>query len=124
MTMVADIGTVVNKLITDGQIWGGLAQGIGLALSEDYEDIKKHSTMLGAGIPYPKDIPDNMEIIYVQSSVPTVRSALPARVKFRCAARIRPSSTPSTTPAASASRTCPPTRKGAGRTEGKSRQVT
>ena len=70
MTMVADIGTVVNKLITDGQIWGGLAQGIGLALSEDYEDIKKHSTMLGAGIPYPKDIPDNMEIIYVQSKRP------------------------------------------------------
>ena len=70
MTMVADIGTVVNKLITDGQIWGGLAQGIGLALSEDYEDIKKHSTMLGAGIPYPKDIPDNMEIIYVESKRP------------------------------------------------------
>ncbi|WP_295640577.1 molybdopterin-dependent aldehyde oxidoreductase [uncultured Mailhella sp.] len=70
MTMVADIGTVVNKLITDGQIWGGLAQGIGLALSEDYEDIKKHSTMLGAGIPYPKDIPDNMQIIYVESKRP------------------------------------------------------
>lgn len=71
MTMVADIGTVVNKLITDGQLWGGLAQGIGLALSEDYEDIQKHSTMLGAGIPYPKDIPDNMELIYVQSKRPS-----------------------------------------------------
>ena len=70
MTIVADIGTVVNKLITDGQIWGGMAQGIGLALSEDYEDIKKHSTMMGAGVPYPKDIPDNMEIIYVQSKRP------------------------------------------------------
>ncbi len=70
MTMVADIGTVVNKLVTDGQIWGGLAQGIGLALSEDYEDIKKHSTMAGAGIPYPKDIPDNMKIIYVESKRP------------------------------------------------------
>ncbi len=70
MTMVADIGTVINKLVTDGQIWGGLAQGIGLALSEDYEDIKKHSTMVGAGIPYPKDIPDNMKIIYVESKRP------------------------------------------------------
>lgn len=71
MTMVADIGVVVNKLVTDGQIWGGIAQGVGLALSEDYEDIKKHSTMLGAGIPYPKDIPDNMEIIYVETPRPT-----------------------------------------------------
>ena len=70
MTMVADIGKVVNRLLTDGQLYGGIAQGIGLALTEDYEDIKKHSTMLGAGIPYPKDIPDNMEIIYVQSKRP------------------------------------------------------
>ena len=70
MTMVADIGVVVNKLIVDGQIWGGLAQGIGLALSEDYEDLKKHSTMLGAGIPYPNDIPDDMEIIYVETPRP------------------------------------------------------
>jgi aldehyde oxidoreductase len=42
-----------------------MAQGIGLALTEDFEDLKKHSTMAGAGIPYPKDIPDNMEIIYL-----------------------------------------------------------
>ena len=51
MTMVADIGKVVNRLLTDGQLYGGIAQGIGLALTEDYEDIKKHSTMAGAGIP-------------------------------------------------------------------------
>ncbi|RWU04030.1 molybdopterin cofactor-binding domain-containing protein, partial [Pseudodesulfovibrio sp. S3] len=70
MTMVADIGKVNNFLVTDGQIYGGIAQGIGLALSEDYEDIKKHSTMVGAGLPYIKDIPDNMEIIYVESPRP------------------------------------------------------
>ena len=56
MTMVADIGKVVNRLITDGQLYGGIAQGIGLALTEDYEDIKKHSTMAGAGIPPPSRI--------------------------------------------------------------------
>ena len=71
MTMVADVGVVVNKLVVDGQLWGGLAQGIGLALSEDYEDLKKHSTMLGAGIPYPNDIPDDMELIYVETPRPT-----------------------------------------------------
>ncbi len=71
MTMVADVGKVNNFLVVDGQIYGGLAQGIGLALSEDYEDIKKHSTMLGAGIPYIKDIPDDMEIIYVETPRPS-----------------------------------------------------
>ena len=70
MTMVADIGKVVNRLLTDGQLYGGIAQGVGLALSEDYEDIKKHSTMAGAGIPYIKDIPDNIELIYVETPRP------------------------------------------------------
>lgn len=67
MTAVADIGKINNRLTVDGQMYGGLAQGIGLALSEDFEDIKKHSTMMGAGFPYIKTIPDDMELIYVES---------------------------------------------------------
>lgn len=67
MTLVADIGKINNRLVVDGQMYGGLAQGIGLALSEDYEDIKKHSTMIGAGFPYIKQIPDDMELIYVET---------------------------------------------------------
>ncbi|NDV19868.1 molybdopterin-dependent oxidoreductase [Pseudodesulfovibrio sp. JC047] len=70
MVTVADIGVVNNYLLVDGQIHGGVAQGIGLALSEDYEDIKKHSTMVGAGLPYIKQIPDDMEIIYVETPRP------------------------------------------------------
>ncbi|VVS91558.1 molybdopterin-dependent aldehyde oxidoreductase [Desulfoluna spongiiphila] len=70
MTMVADVGVVNNKLVVDGQLYGGLAQGIGLALSEEYEDIKKHSNMKGAGIPYIKDIPDNINLIYVETPRP------------------------------------------------------
>ncbi len=70
MTCVADVGKVVNKLVVDGQIYGGLAQAIGLALTEDFEDIKKHSTLAGAGFPYIKQIPDDMEIIYVESPRP------------------------------------------------------
>ncbi len=69
-TMAADIGSVNNRAVTDGQIYGGLIQGLGLALTEDYEDLKKHSTMAGAGIPYIKDAPDNMEIIYVETPRP------------------------------------------------------
>lgn len=67
MTAVADIGKINNQLVVDGQMYGGLAQAMGLALSEDYEDIQKHSTMMGAGFPYIKSIPDDMELIYVQS---------------------------------------------------------
>lgn len=67
MTMVADIGKINNKLVVDGQIYGGIAQGIGLALTEDFEDREIHSTMLGAGIPYAKDIPDKLEVIYVET---------------------------------------------------------
>lgn len=70
MTAVADIGKINNKLVVDGQMYGGIAQGIGLALSEDFEDIEKHSTMLGAGIPYAKDIPDKFDLIYVETPRP------------------------------------------------------
>ena len=70
MVTVADVGVVNNYLVVDGQIHGGVAQGIGLALTEDYEDIKKHSNMAGAGMPYIKDIPDDMEIIYVETPRP------------------------------------------------------
>jgi len=70
MTCVADVGKIVNKLVVDGQLYGGMAQAIGLALTEDFEDIKKHSTLAGAGFPYIKQIPDNMELIYVESPRP------------------------------------------------------
>jgi aldehyde oxidoreductase len=69
-TAVADVGKINNKLVVDGQMYGGIAQGIGLALTEDFEDIQKHSTMLGAGIPYAKDIPDKFDIIYVETPRP------------------------------------------------------
>jgi len=70
MTLVADVGKINNRLVVDGQIYGGMAQGIGLALTEDYEDLVKHSTMKGAGFPYIEQIPDDMEIMYVESPRP------------------------------------------------------
>ncbi len=56
-TVVADVGKINNKLVVDGQIYGGVAQGIGLALSEDFEDLKKHTSLIACGLPYVKDIP-------------------------------------------------------------------
>lgn len=38
---------------------------IGFALSENYEDVKKDNNILKAGVPYIKDIPDNMKVIHV-----------------------------------------------------------
>ena len=70
MTAVADVGTIMNKLAVDGQMYGGLAQAIGLALTEDFEDIKKHSTMVGAGFPYIKQIPDDIVLEYIESPRP------------------------------------------------------
>jgi aldehyde oxidoreductase len=66
-TVMADVGKINNKLVVDGQIYGGVAQGIGLALSEDFEDLKKHTSMAACGIPYINDIPDAFEIHYFEN---------------------------------------------------------
>ncbi len=68
MSCLADIGKVNNKLATDGQIYGCMLQGLGYALSEDYEDVKKHSSMAGAGFPFIESMPDDLEIIYFQDN--------------------------------------------------------
>jgi aldehyde oxidoreductase len=66
-TVITDIGKINNRLVVDGQIYGGVAQGIGLALSEDFEKLDKHTSLLACGIPYPKDIPDKFDIHYVET---------------------------------------------------------
>ncbi len=66
-TVVADIGKINNKLVVDGQIYGGVAQGIGLALTEDFEDLNKHTSLIACGLPFAKDIPDDFKIIYVET---------------------------------------------------------
>ena len=66
-TAVGDVGSINNRLVVDGQMYGGIAQGIGLALSEDCEDLSKHHTLVGCGLPYAEDIPDDIELIYVET---------------------------------------------------------
>ncbi len=65
-----DVGTIINKATVDGQIYGGLAQGLGLALTEDFEDLDLHTTLKDCGIPYPKDVPDDIEILYLETARP------------------------------------------------------
>ena len=69
-TCVADVGTIMNKLLVDGNMYGGLAQGVGLALSEDFEDLTKHTSLKNCGIPYPNDIPDDIELHYIETYRP------------------------------------------------------
>jgi aldehyde oxidoreductase len=66
-TVMADVGKINNRLVVDGQIYGGVAQGIGLALSEDFEDLKKHTSLHACGLPYCSDIPDKFDIHYVET---------------------------------------------------------
>jgi len=70
LTIVSDVGTIINKLVVDGQILGGLTQGIGLALTEDFEDLKKHTTLTGCGIPQIKDVTDDITLIYQETPRP------------------------------------------------------
>lgn len=68
MVTAVDIGKIGNQLVTDGQIYGSVEQGIGFALSEQYEDVKKHDTLVGAGFPFIKAVPDDLTIIYNQDN--------------------------------------------------------
>ncbi|MBO7668535.1 MAG: molybdopterin-dependent oxidoreductase, partial [Firmicutes bacterium] len=63
---VSDVGKVGNLLAVEGQAYGGFSHALGFALSEDYSDSKKHSSLLGAGIPQIKDVPDDMEFFFHQ----------------------------------------------------------
>jgi aldehyde oxidoreductase len=69
-TVIADVGKINSRLAVDGQIYGGVAQGVGLALSEDFDDLNKHTSLKACGIPYAKDVPDNINIIYIESERP------------------------------------------------------
>ena len=66
-THIGDFGTITNKTTIDGQVYGALAQGIGLALTEDFEDLKKHTSLVGCGLPFIKDVPDDLELIYLET---------------------------------------------------------
>jgi aldehyde oxidoreductase len=66
-----DVGKITNKSVVDGQIYGGIAQGIGLALTEDFDDLTKHTSLAGCGLPMINDIPDSFQIEYVEEPRPS-----------------------------------------------------
>ena len=63
-TIVADAGVIGSRQAVLGQAWGGFSHSIGFALSENYEDMKKHATMRGAGVPRCNDVPDTFNVLF------------------------------------------------------------
>jgi len=63
-TCVDEVGKVGNIDAVNGQAYGGISHSIAFALSEIYEDCKKHNNMASCGVPYIKDIPDEITVIH------------------------------------------------------------
>lgn len=60
---VYDVGKIGNIAAVSGQANGGISHSIGFALSEDYSDVNKHTNIFKSGVPYIKDIPDEIILI-------------------------------------------------------------
>ncbi len=68
--LVGDVGVINNYLVVDGQQIGGVAQGIGLALTEDFLDENRYNNFVTMGFPYIKDIPDDIKLIHFETPRP------------------------------------------------------
>ncbi|MCX5832746.1 MAG: molybdopterin-dependent oxidoreductase [Deltaproteobacteria bacterium] len=64
ITAAHDPGTIINKINVDGQTWGGIVQGYGYALLEEYI-YNKTDSFAKFRIPRAKDIPE-IEVHFVQ----------------------------------------------------------
>ncbi len=62
----ADCGVIANYLSAEGQAYGGFAQNIGYAYTENYEDVKKHGNIIAAGLPAIDEVPDQMEVVWLE----------------------------------------------------------
>jgi carbon-monoxide dehydrogenase large subunit len=74
--VVEDGGVLVNPMIVDGQIWGGVAQGIGTALYEemgfDAQGQPLASTLSDYLLPGPTEVPDT-RILHMETPSPYTR---------------------------------------------------
>ena len=61
----------MNRLLVEGNFYGGLTQGIGLALTEDFDDLETETSLLKCGIPYPCDAPDDFNLYFNETYRPS-----------------------------------------------------
>jgi aldehyde oxidoreductase len=67
LRMNADVGVIASRQAVEGQMYGGMSQGVGLALTEDFEDLHKHTNMIACGMPFIMDIPDAFEVEFTET---------------------------------------------------------
>lgn len=65
-TCVDDVGKVGNIAAVNGQAYGGISHSIGFALSENYDNVKKHTNIASSGVPYIKQVPDEINVIHYE----------------------------------------------------------
>ncbi len=70
ITAALDVGRIINRITVDGQNYGGIIQGMGMGLTEDFDDLKVHTSLQKCGIPYPNDAPDDFELLYLETPRP------------------------------------------------------
>ena len=63
-TIMADVGKIGSLQGVLGQAWGGFEHALGFALSEQYDDMKKHASIRGAGAPRCNDVPDDINVLF------------------------------------------------------------
>jgi aldehyde oxidoreductase len=63
---VDEVGKIGNIQAVNGQAFGGISHSIGFALSENYDDVHKHTNIDNSGVPYIKDIPDAIELVHME----------------------------------------------------------
>ncbi|WP_282770249.1 aerobic carbon-monoxide dehydrogenase large subunit [Saccharomonospora viridis] len=72
--VVHDCGTLINPLIVEGQIHGGVAQGVGGALYERmvYDDSGQllNASFMDFLMPYVSEVPDSIEIDHLETPSP------------------------------------------------------
>ena len=76
--VVDDVGTVLNPLLLEGQICGGIAQGIGQALLENIQfDAASGQNLTGSFMDYAMPRADDLSAIHLKSNpVPTATNPL------------------------------------------------
>lgn len=67
MNLEADVGVIGSRQAVEGQAYGGISHGIGMALTENYDDVKKHTSLIGCGFPFIDDVPDELEVCFLET---------------------------------------------------------
>ncbi len=70
MTGAYDSGNIANMTVVEGQAYGGLLQGIGMALSEEFEYFDTQTTLQKCGFPTIDMVPDELTVIFQQTPRP------------------------------------------------------